>query len=498
VNILALALEGLLRKRSRNLLTMAGVLIGVFALTMIVALGQGLRTAVTDTVSGSDNLRQIGLTGGFGIDLSNNPTEVEIEGEMPERRRERLKRAAINRRQIRQWSGRRVNEIDDATIERLSKLEHVESITPVIVERYQVKVADFETPASLSYGVDASRERYADRIIAGSYFSGERVDEVILHEYMLYKWGLLTEADYAAVLGKTITLKSIVNENEDAIEAAPPQLRSFMEGLDEEEREAMRKIMPRLIEQFGALASNARKSIEREFTVVGVIREAEPGDVFNVIEDGNSVQADVFPPQETAKELFLSSVVNRELGYPRAVVLADDPQNAPAVERELRDLGFTAFSVASVLQQVETMLTVITVIIAFLTGIALIVSTLGIVNTMITSVLERTREIGIFKAVGATSWQVQAVFLTESALIGLIGGALGLGIAVLAMFPGDAIAAGIIAERAAVPYNGSVFVVPVWLAVAGPALGTATAVLAAIVPARRASRIDPVKALRHD
>jgi ABC-type antimicrobial peptide transport system permease subunit len=180
------------------------------------------------------------------------------------------------------------------------------------------------------------------------------------------------------------------------------------------------------------------------------------------------------------------------------VLLVDSPEAAVEVEQAVRDKGYTAFSVASVLKQVETMLTVITVIIAFLTGIALIVSTLGIVNTMITSVLERTREIGIFKAVGATNGQVMAVFLTESAMIGLVGGLLGLGIAMLAMVPGDVIGGSMIAERAAIPYAGNVFVLPPWLALAGPALGVVTAILAAIIPARRASRIDPVKALRHD
>jgi putative ABC transport system permease protein len=416
---------------------------------------------------------------------------------MDDARRERLRRAAINRRQIRQWSGRRVNEIDDATIAELSKMEHVESIQPVIVERYQIKVAEFETPASLSYGVDVSRRRYSDRIIAGNYFSGEDADEVILHEYMLYKWGLLTGQDYERVIGKTITLRTIINENEDAIAAAPEQLKQFSEGMTDEEREAFKVLLPRLMQAMGQVQSE-RKAVSREFTVVGVMREAEPGDVFNVIEDGNAVQADVFLPQPAAKSLFLESVINRELGYPRAIVLADNPENAPELEQKLRDKGYTAFSVASVLEQVETMLTVITVIIGFLTGIALIVSTLGIVNTMITSVLERTREIGIFKAVGATNSQVMAVFLTESAIIGLVGGLLGLGIAMLAMIPGDIIAAGMIAERAAVPYTGSVFIMPVWLAIAGPALGAGTAVLAAIAPARRAARIDPVKALRHD
>ncbi|MBZ0135569.1 MAG: ABC transporter permease [Planctomycetes bacterium] len=495
--IFGLAFDGLLRKKGRNLLTMSGVLIGVFALTMIISLGEGLAHAVTDTVSGSDNLRQVGLTGGFGIELSNDPADVVIEGEMDEQRRERLRRAAINRRQIRQWSGRRINEIDDATIAELSKLEHVESIQPVIVERYEVKVGEFETPASLSYGVDVSRQRYSDRVIAGSYFSSEDANEVILHEFLLYKWGLITPTDYEQVIGKIITLKTIINENEDALEAAPEQFKQFTEGMTDDERKAFQTLLPKLMQAFGQMSAE-RKPVEREFKVVGVLRESEPGDVFNVIEDGNAVQADLFVPQNAAKSLFLESVINRELGYPRALVLVDDPANAPDVEQALRDKGFTAFSVASVLEQVETMLTVITVIIGFLTGIALIVSTLGIVNTMITSVLERTREIGIFKAVGATNQQVMAVFLTESAIIGLVGGLVGLGIAFVAMIPGDIIATGIIVDRAAVPYTGDVFVLPLWLVIAGPSLGAVTAILAAIAPARRAARIDPVKALRHD
>jgi putative ABC transport system permease protein len=498
LNILALAIEGLLRKRSRNLLTMSGVVIGVFALTMIISLGEGLNSAVRDTVSGTDNLRQVGISGGFGIELVEDPADVRIEGDMSPERRERLRRAAINRRQIRQWTGRRVTQINDEAIERISRVENVESVAPVILERYEFAVEGFEPGVALSFGVDTERDRFAPRVIAGSYFSGADAQEVILHEFLLYRWGLISDDDYTRVLGKTIRLKSIVAGEGDVSASAPPQIRAFMEGLDDEERQALGRVLPRLLEQFGAYAEQARRPVESELTIVGVLREAEADDIFNVIEDGNTVQVDVFLPKGTARELFLSSLINRELGYPRGLVMVDKPENATKVEQELRDMGFTAFSVAGALERMETMLTVITVIIGFLTGIALIVSTLGIVNTMITSVLERTREIGIFKAVGATNWQVQSVFLLESAMIGLLGGLIGLLIAWGAMYPGDIIARGIIADRAAVPYQGSVFILPLWLAVAGPVLGTATAILAAIVPARRAARIDPVQALRHD
>lgn len=496
LGIVRLALEGLFRKKGRNMLTMSGVVIGVLSLTLIVALGQGLGHVISGALGGSDNLRQVSLSGGFGVDLTYDPYDVEIEGEMPEARRERLKRAAINRRQIRQGSGRRTNFITDEVIEKLSEMDHVEKITPVIVERYRIQVDEFNTDGTLSFGVDVERDRYRERVMTGDYFSSADADEVLIHEYLLYQWGLITTEEQNRIVGQILTLESIPTADNDQIQNLAPQIAQFNQSLNEEEKEALKILGPKLLKQLGMNAE--RREIKRELKVIGVLRETEPGDVFNVIEDGNSVQADLFLPQGTARELFLESSVNRELGYPRAVVLVDDPDNAPDVEQTLRDRGFTAFSIASVLKQVESMLTAITVIISFITGVALIVATLGIVNTMITSVLERTREIGVFKAVGATNAQVMGVFLIESALIGLVGGLIGLGIAAVAMIPGDIIAGQMIAEKAAIPFDGDVFVLPVWLAVAGPLLGTVVAVLAAILPARRASAIDPVKALRRE
>ena len=103
-----------------------------------------------------------------------------------------------------------------------------------------------------------------------------------------------------------------------------------------------------------------------------------------------------------------------------------------------------------------------------------------------------------FQVFGASDGQVMGMFLTESALIGLTGGLLGLGIAALSTIPGDAIAANLISENAAIAFTGSVFVMPLWLLITGPVLGTLTAVVAAFGPARRAARVDPVTALRHD
>jgi putative ABC transport system permease protein len=494
-----LALHALWSNKGRNLLTMSGVTIGVFALTLIVALGQGLNAVITDTIASDGNLRQIRLLAGTGADDNDTAEEVEIIGEMSDARRMRLRRSAMNRRREGRGGRSRVTTITDEAMRKLSQLDHIQSIQPIITERYRVSVDDFTSPSVVSYGVDVDRRRYHDRVMTGHYFSSNRADEVILHEYLLYKWGLVQPQDQERLLGKTLSLGTIDNApaNSTLPEGLNPQLAELASELSLEEKAALQGVLPKLMERF-ANANATRKRASRKLKVVGILREFQTGEPFNVVEDTNSAQADVYLPLEVARELYLSTTVNAELGYSSAIVIVDDAQHVAEVEQTLKDVGYTAFSVVGVLHQIETTLTVITVVVSFLTGIALLVSMLGIINTMITSVLERTREIGIYKSVGASDFQVMGMFLMESALIGLLGGLLGLSIAALATVPGNRVAAYLIADRMALGFEGTVFEMPLWLIVGGPILGTIVAVLAAWVPARNAARIDPVKALRHD
>jgi len=507
LSMIGLALSGLLRKKGRNTLTMLGVFIGVFALTMIISLGQGLMSVITGTVSGDDNLRQISLLPGFGIKQNDKPEEISIEGDMSERRRDRLRRAAIARSQLRQTSGGQSNRLTEAAMAELARIPHVQSIKPLIIKRYAVDMGDKHSESTQTFGVDFSRRHPEERVIAGRYPNSAGADEVMIHEYLLYTWGFITEEQAASVVGKTLVVftRNGVSEefpqangtpNAADLQAAIKELK-----LTEEEMAALLKLSPRLPEIMAKMrGSDTKKSqpVRRELRIVGVLREPEAGDKFNLLEDGQSSQADLFLPDGLADKLLREASGGGEMSYQRALVMVDDPANAEAVEQKLRDAGYTAFSVAAVLKRLESSLTVVTVILSFLTGIALVVATLGIVNTMITSVLERTREIGVWKAVGATNFQVQIVFIIESALIGLFGGGLGLGVAALSMIPGDLIARNLIAQRTSIPFDGAVFILPYWLIATGPLLGTYVAVLAAIYPAMRAARVDPVTALRHD
>mgnify|MGYP000274213573 CR=1 FL=1 len=125
-------------------------------------------------------------------------------------------------------------------------------------------------------------------------------------------------------------------------------------------------------------------------------------------------------------------------------------------------------------------------------GIALLVGGIGVMNTMYTAVLERTREIGVMKAVGARNSQIMLVFLLESGLMGLMGGALGTGIGALLNF------AAVAAAKAALGARVLEYGISWWLVLGVLGFSFLVGSLAGLLPARAAAKLDPVEALRYE
>jgi len=126
-----------------------------------------------------------------------------------------------------------------------------------------------------------------------------------------------------------------------------------------------------------------------------------------------------------------------------------------------------------------------TVLVGAIAGISLVVGGIGIANIMLVSVVERTREIGIRKAIGATNQAILSQFLTEAIVVSLVGGAIGVAIGI-----GLALAASTLFKFP--------FVVSIWSIVAGLSLAFTVGLIAGVIPARNAARLDPIAALRND
>lgn len=184
-------------------------------------------------------------------------------------------------------------------------------------------------------------------------------------------------------------------------------------------------------------------------------------------------------------------------GYDLAVVRADDVQAAAELVRSFRGEGYRVQSLELILEQANRVFAVINVMLASVGGLALFVASLGIVNTMIMAIYERTREIGTLKAIGASRGDIRNMFMIEAGLIGLLGGAAGIvGGWLLGLLLNQVIAWYI--ERERLPIAATFFVTPWWLALAALLFAALVGVVAGLYPAARAARLDPLVALRYE
>ena len=241
-------------------------------------------------------------------------------------------------------------------------------------------------------------------------------------------------------------------------------------------------------------STGRKRIVGGSWPIVGVYRDVSRAELGPW--EGPPRPGEVVVSPKVAERLHFSTPGRAGNGLPEVSVRVDHERYLRSVEEQIKAKGFQAISLAHLVDQLRLNVLLITLACTFIAAVALTVSALGITNTMLTSVLERTHEIGVLKATGARDGDVMRLFLVEGGLIGVVGATLGLATAWLASFPGDRIAKHFVASQTPMQLDGSVFAFDLWLVIGVPLGVTILSMLAAVYPARRAARLDPLEALR--
>src|SRR5258707_15297582 len=159
-------------------------------------------------------------------------------------------------------------------------------------------------------------------------------------------------------------------------------------------------------------------------------------------------------------------------------------------------MGFSTFSLLDATRNLRLFFTIFDLLLAIFGSLALSVATLGIINTLVMALLERRREIGILKALGAADRDVKQLFVVAAGVMGLLGGVLG---ADMSWRIGKAVTWGtnLYLPRQNLP-PAHVFSVPWWLVLSEIAFAIVVSLAAGLYPATRAARLNPVEALRYE
>jgi putative ABC transport system permease protein len=182
-------------------------------------------------------------------------------------------------------------------------------------------------------------------------------------------------------------------------------------------------------------------------------------------------------------------------GYARLVVRVERPSDLFVVEKRIREMGFETQMLLSQFKEMQTGFILMDLILTAVGMVALVVAGLGIINTMLMAVLERYREIGVYKALGASASDIRILFLGEAVLVGLLGGAGGLVLGrVVSWIIGIVVNA--LARRQGMDHPIVAFAFPLHLLGGAVLFALLVSLLSGVYPAVRAARIDPIRALR--
>jgi len=444
-----LSLANLWKRKLRTSLTAFGVTIGIGALVSMVSFGKGMQKNVTESFRSLDLFNSLtvfseGFMAGERFDPDRQPVEA-----LP--------------------SEASLAILDEAALEKIAALRGVDTVFPEIripaIVRFEGK-DEFRLIQVVPAKVTSSRMlRYS----SGKGYASDEEDSLVVTESLLRQLGV---SEPQAALGQKIIISSIAF---DFSRFNPADLTAALSG----ER------LPFSTE-------------DTELTIAGVAESQAFAGPF-------PIQSDVFIPpgvSKRMKKLPFSNVWDifraREgrLGYSALNVRLSSPAFVEPVRKEITGMGLRVFALADQFKEIQRGFLILNMVLAAVGMIAIVVASLGIVNTMVMSILERYSEIGIMKAVGAGDRDIRRIFFFESSVIGLIGGVFGfaMGWAVSGII--NRIVNYFLAKQG-VPYI-PYFSFPVWLALGAIAFSVGVSLAAGVYPAMRAARVDPVRALRHD
>jgi putative ABC transport system permease protein len=453
-----LAMRNLRESSLRNSLTTIGISVGVASLVAMLSLGIGLQKLAT---------RHLAKSGLFDTVVVTSRREMRGFS----RDDERSTASAAESRTLDEPARQEIERLPDV-------LEAYPDIRFITELRYQDK-----PHLTMVSGIpDSARSNDAFAGIPGSFFSSESAPEVILQKSFAME-----------LLGKT----PLPGQEDDARvnDLAKPLL-----GQDLTMRYAQRLTTQSTSDPAQSESDSSYSVISREqkLKIVG-ISDLDPDSM------RGAARARVFLPLKLAQQLRVmqpSDVrdtmrgFNKQPSYSTISVRVKNPKQVESVEQAIKKLGFNTFSILDATRSLRQFFAVLDLFLGIFGSLALAVASIGIVNTLVMAILERRREIGIMKAIGATDGDVRKLFFAEAGVMGLLGGFVGVA---LGWAIGHIINLGtnIYLKRQALPPE-NFWAVPWWLVGAAIVFAFVVSLVSGLYPAARAARLDPVQALRYE
>lgn len=465
MDLLRMSVSNLRRRKLRTFLTVLGVVIGTASIVVMISLGLGLQQAMYQEIEQYGGLTTINVSGANGGgDMMYGYMDDQEESE---------------------------EYVDDACLAKLSKLEHVTSVEPVYSMSVMLLKGSYEGYMQLMAMTPEGLETRNIELSEGTLPAKNSAQLELVYGNMTlvnfqqkgtgssyWETGELPDID----LAKDSLFLILDQENYfSSQEQSPLDMGDMGDG-----------------GEGGGTSKPAQKHVVRG---CGLVKGG--------VDDYNANAYYIFCDLDTLKQVLKKEFAGRvipgqpqtksgkpmkEFCYSYAQLKVDDKDNVKTVANAVKEMGYNVETNAEMMDSVNRQMGIIQAVLGGIGAVSLFVAAIGIANTMMMSIYERTKEIGVMKVLGCSLGNIRGMFLMEAAFIGIFGGIIG---NILSFLMSAAINA-LTANSDMVQTGGAnISYIPIWLMLASIGFAMLVGIVAGYFPAKRAMRLSPLEAIRN-
>lgn len=351
--------------------------------------------------------------------------------------------------------------LDDALVEQLKQIKHVKAVSPVIYKHLSLSSGKYEGGATL-YAMDCEVFDAFEfpALQYGNYPTKEHPETIVLSPESMEYFYCYSGNSYKEKSVDPLTEKVVGKFNEYETH---PRKKEFSLVLDD------------------VAMMEKTENLEYSYSIYMDL------DYFRQVWQK---YANTLTLEERKKAMAILDT------YEEIRINVDNIDYVSDVQEEIKKLGYATYSEMQYLEPLKETSEILQLVLGAIGGVAMLVSAINIANTMVMSIYERTKEIGIMKVLGCTIKDIKRQFLLESGLLGLCGGIIGIGFSYLVSFLLNKYGAEFLGSFLGTGASGMCSVIPVWLPFAAAAFGTFVGVLSGYFPARRATGIRAIEAMK--
>lgn len=471
IDLLRMSSSSLKRRKLRTFLTVLGVIIGTASIVVMISLGLGLQQSVYEQVEQSGGVTSIQVRGkssgqGMGMSFSDS------------------------------GSGEADKYVTDETISKIKKISNVTFASPILMTDSVLIQGNYMSGIQLQGMEHDALEEMNIPLKSGGKLpkvNGSSLELVVGNMMPALFYNKTTGAGYWDT-GKLPDVDMSKKSSFLILDSSAYYNSQGQGGFGNAGDSGD-----------GSGSNGGEKVIPPKKYVVRA-----SGEVEGTVDDYNAHSYNVYCDLDTLKKTLKKEYGSRAIPgqpttksgkpysyftYSSAFVKVDDMKNVEEVSNVIRGMGYEVSSNIEMMNSMKSQMAIIQAVLGGIGAVSLLVAAIGIANTMMMSIYERTKEIGVYKVLGCSLKNIKQMFLLEAAFIGLIGGIVGNILSLLMSLAINVVAKG---AGSAMGIQGNISYIPPWLALAALVFAVFVGMVAGYFPAVRAMRLSPLAAIRNE